>query len=814
MRLLTKNYYHQSLEWQNGFEGWTGGEADSDPDDGWLIGGSGVQDWDRWGTPSIVSDRTGAKSLNNININNFDENLYRAITAGKQFLVEAYFLWQDNPDTNHALSCIQLDDGADSDDTLIVDVWGAEVSNPANAIMLEFFTEIESVPLKYPRLRLYSVFNNSAFTLEKSIDLGANFAADYTDRVTGIRLQVTPEGYIIWMDDADTGNWVLLAQDTWSNTNTMGNLDIFRWYAEYGTGRETAFDDITVYRLQTIAAAEIICAEIPTCSKRINGGGALVTLVDDFEYASYNTNKEFIWVPVEVWTDNLGRILWEGYIVDVITDFKQVILIGIEGIGTLFEIEAAYNGILAEGEVTAVGANYIDDSKAAFTDDLLTKFAVFTDVAGPSTETIYPGAGSLWQKVADGNTVTPSAEFYTRIEAGDDDEVTYWYARHTPEQIYCYLEFTVPNEDNSTALDFYLSLSFSASINYTQHGNGVDPQLWIYDDNGTAWEKIQDIEWDPETGTRVTLNLTQANLDGAISNYFDGSHVLKMRIHSGTPTDFGGTPYDYSILVKEVYVKNTYSTLFAAQGEKYEIDVTTGTRLTFTGQTPQSDGVGQADRYKVGDYLHNILTEIWNITDLTLDVDTTTIVDAADFTSAYIGDVLNNYVKYMDRYYWHKYGWTVQCKSSYIDSGINLTENDIDNYHLPGAWSFSRSGRNMINKIRILGSGVAVVETTSPSYQTPLNRVVTDNRISTDAMATSAASSILARDDAPAEHLNCKLDCGVNAENYTTLDIGTTLDVNLGSGSGPQITAGLLIELDYIQPAGTHLMAEIVVKVI
>jgi len=804
MRLFTKAYYFESLEFSNGFEGMTFAELNDDPDDGWYLGGSGTQDWTNWDNGSFR--RTGSKALIRTSSND-SENLYRSITAGKQFQVEAWFYWDNQDDLTQSVTAgFQIDDGSDTDDHAS---FGS--SKPSNYVAFEIEFIHDAATSDYHKLKIHSGFGGTYVTEKTITKSGWTTAGVWI----GVKLVFTPDNFTLYTDRGDTGIWDLEVSQAFSNTGTLANMSNLRIFCEYysGTGEGSIIDDVTVWELQTQSAQEITVQGPINCSKKIGGGGSLLAKIHDRLLANHSTNKEYIMNLVEVKKDDLSQVVWEGYLFENITNSFNVQLIGVDGLTYLAKVSANYNAILAEGEVSAVGADYIDDNNASFTDDVLNKFAIFSDKDGPSVETVNPNANSEWQ-TSGGVSYTPTfvEGDYTKLAIDSTARADRWNAEAEPGNYYqLYLEFDVPNEDNCTQLDILVKCFFNPFYQYTQHANGTKPSIYIYDDNGAAWEKLGDVEISPDTEAYYETTFTKTT---NLSNYFDASHVMKMKIQSGTPTDGSGNTVTRKIHCAYVEVKNTYSAVFAAQDEVYEIDSRTSTRLTFTGQSPQSDGVAQGDRYKVGDYLHNILSNLWKTSELELDVDSTTIVDAADWSNAYIRDVIMLYAQMMDRKVWHRYGWTIACKSSYESSGITITENDIVEYYNPQAqsWGYRRSAYELIRSIILLGDGVRVTKSDTPDYSTDRALIVSDRRLSTVATATSTATNILNDLKSLKEYFYFRLDYD-NGTDYSALDVGKTLTVNIASGT-ISLTDILIVEMAFTQSPGSHLYCDVVCEII
>ena len=809
MRLLTKAYYYQQLEMANSFEGITLAEADADPDDGWYIGGSGTQAWANWSESPTVSARTGSQAMvlgTAAEVN----NLYRTITTGKSFVVEGWTYWDTAGPTNVRWFAMQLDEGADTDNILS---FGTPFPSTAIALTAELI--VDAGASDYIDIRLLSRFTSSpaTYTLEKLITK----TSWVQDKWIGLKLQVTTTGYIIYSDYGDTGTWTVEAQGSWTNTATMEDLTKIRVGADgnAAAGEEVLIEDIAVYNLITTAADEITSVTKLSCTKSLGGGVVNVTL-RDFELANYSTIKDHIWISAEVLTNDLSRTLWEGFLTRPVFRMNHVNINGISGLKALDKIPANYSAVLAAGEVTAVGADYIDDSTAAFTDDSLTKLCTFTDAAGPDDETVYPNASSDiyesdrttgWDPTStSGGTETGG---YGSLATSED----YWQIEGDKDDFCCILEFTVPNAASCAVWELSIFASFAPVVNYT-----TMPSIYLWNQNATAWQEwLHDgdtkISWAGDRGP-ATYTFTNADMtDTDEDHYFNGT-TFKVAFHAGI--------YVWGAYTKELLtlftasLKNTYSTAFTAQETIYTVDGRTATRLTFTGQTPQADGIGPADRYKVGDYLHNNMNEIWDAASLVwigLDYDDSTSVDATDYQSAYVGDVLRRYARLDDREVWQAIGWNIMIKSSYEDTGIDLTEDHIVTNPLFEGWTYDRDGSNIIKDVKVFGGGISYADNQIPDYASPGGLIHTDNRIATQKSALDMATSLLAEHNSSKDFLRLTIDCDSGITNIANLDVGKTIDVNLYSGT-ITISAGLIREVAYNQHRGGPLYASLVIEVL
>ncbi len=804
MKILTKAYYNESLEFQNGFEGTTGVEADGDPDDGWYLGGSGTQLWASYDNSSS-HQRTGSKAISQST--SHSSNWYRAITAGKSFIMEGWFYW-DTADPTSDLRHVgmQLDNGGDTDDAIFY--YSTNKPDTAVGVFLKFLRDPGNTD--YIQLLVYSRFSASPATYTTEVTLVK--PQWYADKWIGIKLKVTVTGYELYSDYTDVGAWTLEAQGTWDNTATMENMDIFRFGMDDdgAAGEEAIIDDTLVSTLNTSSSEEIATLSDVKCSSSMGDGGVLNATKRDFELANYSTYSGYPWRHVEVYHhsgDTLKQKIWEGIILSPRINYKWIQFSGMTPLRILAEVEANYSSLLAEGEVTAVSGAVMTDANAAFTDTLLTKITTFTDDAGPTYELDVPMNTSA---IYESDRTTPLSP---PLEEGDYTDLAtesgFWRAGEIDHPDFCMiLTFDLPNSALSTGFEVEVITEFINSGTYA-----TAPDIYVYDWQTPQWEKVSNLQVEDSA---TTFTFTDTDLSEALADYFDGLGDFKICIHAGAWSDPIGTQEYMKVYKAEV--KNYYSTLFTAGTTKYTIDARAATTLTHTGQDIEADGVAINDRYKVGDYLHNIIGDIWDtaaITFVSIDYDDSTEIDSTDYNSDFVGPVLKRFADMDGRRVWDALGWQIKCKSSYEDTGIDLTEVDIET-DINGNWTngfYHVNGRNVYRKVKVFGAGVSYADTQSPSFNSLWTKTITDNRVPTQAAAANMVSKLLTKHSDAAKMLVFEIDMDGGITNIENLDIGKTIDVNLYSGT-INITAGLITEIHYRQQFGGHLFAKLVVLVI
>lgn len=785
MKLYRKSFETGSYDFANGFEGMTLGELDANPDDGWYLHNTDTlcSDWNDGKiviTPATV--RTGSQAFA---CGSNDAALARAITAGKTFIVIGYF-YIDGDSTGAELAFLQLDDAADHAAYSYIHT-GAE--KPDNGVQVQLQYE-ESPASSF--IKLYSRFN-STDQLETSEDLGAISA----DQQIGIKLTFTADAYQLYIDLGDNGNWTLLNQGAWANSGTMGNLDNFMliastyWY----------IDDVSV--AVPFAAAKIADLVSGSTHNERDMGGSAYAVTHDVALANIATLSTHLWKAVEIWNNDLDEILWEGWIIKIIVAYNHVTFIMDNGLKVLNNVLADYNGILATGEVTTVGASSIDDINAAFTAGLVGKFCTFTDSAGPTVETDYPTANSNHLQSDKSTALTLNNEWndHTDLATLGCVSVHYgcgWggYAAHASGGLM--LEFDATNAASTTAWEIRLTLV--TGINSFVYD--TKPKLFIWKQDTTEWITVE-TDWAIHGFLGVTYTFKNTDLDDTDpGDYFNGD-LLKIFIDWG---DTGTT--DEMLLVFYAKLVNTYTTVFPT-ATVYTIDARDTDTLTFTGQS--CTGISEGDRYKVGDYLHNTLNSIWDETyiGVGLNYDVSTEIEAVDYTSETIGNILRNFALRDGRRVWCSKGWVIESLASLVDTTIDLTEAHVETDEKLEDWTYTLDGMNIYHKIKVYGSGIIAEDIQTTTYPSPLGIVITDNRLTSQQTADSVVTQTLI------DHANEKkhLEFIINTANVTDshlLAVMKTIDINLYSGK-VSITAGEIVSLSYFQTGGGPLYAKILV---
>lgn len=556
---------------------------------------------------------------------------------------------------------------------------------------------------------------------------------------------------------------------------------------------------------------EITGVTFHTCSKMIGGGGVLSFTIRDFENANIATIDDYIWERVEVKTNNAATVLWEGYINNIVISRNSAQCSGIEGLRVLDKVWAHHTSIIAQGAVTTSGADSIDDTgrEVAFPAAVNGKFCIFTDIVQPGVETAYPSAAAFYHNGGDDPADTETGVFGDLVPGAIGAMKIMDVTNHVANGYGIDVTITLPNGSTSTKLTIVLRLGFLAGMYYP----GGYPEVHLYDDDAAAWITADNADtagvgaldvtnWASPLRTRVYHNI---DITDNLSDYINGAEEVKIRVVNGDPN--AAVP-QLAVSWVEVYwakALNTYEAGFAAYDIIYTVDGFDADTLTFTGQTPNADGIATGDQYLVGDQLHTIMAAIFKAAELsefTLDFDSTTEVDAADYYYSFVGPILRDFAERLGREYWQKIGWEIECKSATTDTAIDLTDANIK------SWRYNISGDNMYKTVLVRGGNNEVLVYALPTYDSPYTLIRTESQLHTEQSAKALADQLATDHRTPQKYLNIIVD--YDEADYTALDIGKGIDINLYSGVITK-AQGVIRELHYGQNSGEHLQVEITI---
>lgn len=569
---------------------------------------------------------------------------------------------------------------------------------------------------------------------------------------------------------------------------------------------------------------EITDLKFHTVSRSMSGG-ILSALIRNRELASIDTIHGYTWARCLVKNNAADKTLWEGFInrINDQIDHHSSHLSGIDGLRVLDKVACRHSSIRATGRITALDAAYIDDSEAAFIAAMVTKPCLFTDTDEPAKETVNPNSNTTWVN-------NPTTDDPADFEVGSPDNADpyknlatagYMFIQDTDNYvedgygIVC--EYTVPNAASSTKIIIEVEMDIDGGQYYAD--TTETPLVEVWRQSTTEWLSVSaDMTGEgrvPTWGQFSSMQYLTITITANIANYFNGT-TLKWRITTGKPNATSPQNNSPGLAIYKAPLTNTYAALFDAENTTYTIDAQSegGTRLTFTGQTPSADGLVIGDSYRVGDFLHNIMADIMfaaNIWWMTLDVDSTSTPDVSDYYFSHAGPVFRDFAAKMGREVWLADSWTLKCKNSYTDTTINLTEADLIGPPR-GHNSFDWDGDAMASRVVVRGAGVNYEQTNRLDYPCPYTVFRNDPAIQTQLDANLIGIKLNIATTNPVKRLQVTLDYDGGTD-YSTLDIGKTIDVNVLSGK-INITAGLIRELHWRQNAGEHLLVDVVIDVV
>ena len=585
------------------------------------------------------------------------------------------------------------------------------------------------------------------------------------------------------------------------------------------------------------SGTEITGVKFNSVRKVMTTGGALNCQIRDTTLNNVRTNFSNNMEKVEVRKDDGTTVIWEG-IIDRVSQQSQPTwafqISGKEGLYFLDKVPCNYSSIWKTGVVTAVADAYIYDSDnpVGFYADLVNKLCYFSnDGDGETSEIIFPDAASDFVH----NGGDDPADTETKTDAGDETDLAYagwskyWEISDTSNRGKDFygigLDFDVPNSATCLRLVITFKCEFEPKGMYTSEAKS--PVVEIWDQTNTSWEDDDTLNSGlitfngNSTGrtkhySTTTYDQTAGIFFGTIEitantdRYFNGD-VLKMRVMCGDADGTGHTKE--KVRIHSASLSNIYAGNFdIAEKTTYTVDVVDSTtKITFTGQTPDSDGVDIGSSYTIGDYFHTTMFNIWvnsQMVWLDLDFDTASIGEGADYRGMFVGHVLQDFTERLNWNVWQGVGWVIKCYGTYTDTTLNLTEDNFLD------WNSTIHNQNSFGSVNYFGAGTyRGISWAGGTYYTPEGKFYVDTRWSEAAMAGVSTTAYEGR-WGPIEGKHQLFTCRIDLEDgtdYSALDIGKTVDIVLLTNK-ITITAGLIIELSYEQNADEHLICTMVIE--
>ena len=466
----------------------------------------------------------------------------------------------------------------------------------------------------------------------------------------------------------------------------------------------------------------------------------------------------------------------------------------------------------------------------------LRKFAIFTDTDTPTKETVSASGGTkLGTYDYSGgtylSTISGSSMFYVGYGNAGRDAF--------PDMNGIELEFTVPNYATSEKVIIEVKAQLYW---YNRIDNDHTPKIMVWDDNSSTWRSTDLADERFGTGLIECSGIGGGddsdsgyckNFSGRhdfrvqlgpnnIQNYFNGSGVLKIRVRCGDVGD-----YPHVSKIRFAQLENTYDALFDDAAETiYTIDSYTATRLTFTGQTPQNDGIGDGDLYKVGELISTIVPDIWikgKVDVLDLDFDVTTEVDAQDYSFGYIGGYLREFAQRLNRRLWHGMGWILKCKIkanlvATTGDAAAITEADMIADKNGKGWYLENDLLFVKGGVTVFGDGVErsvyPVRAFYNAYPSPLWILKTESSIHSEYKAFEMALRTYYYHRWPKRRLHFTIDKEAAGKDYSSMEVGKEIPsivINPG-GTSINISDGIIVQMDHFQTFKGHSKVTLIVE--
>jgi hypothetical protein len=419
----------------------------------------------------------------------------------------------------------------------------------------------------------------------------------------------------------------------------------------------------------------------------------------------------------------------------------------------------------------------ISDANQSFPSSLQTKYASFTDIAVPTTETIYPNSNTAFYNggVAPDSSSGTFADLDTPGSSGmklqdNNNRATDYYGID--------IKWTVPNQATTTQVDIYLEVECAGRNHYAANGSDM-PLIEIYDFDAPGWV-IAD-----EAGIVGVGRLSSVYDAWGMSH--TSAFAVPIQITSNITRFFDGS--------NEGYVRIT-------MGNSNAEDII---RCYFA----PADGVRVNDTFKVGDLLHNVVAAIWTAAAIVwadYSFDTSTLIDATDYRGTYVGTVLKRYAKQQNWEVWDAIGWTIKCDAPATSTALSLTQTNFTKF------TFGAHGSSVTRSV-IVGcqNTFAASRPDWKGYRQYRDDLDVDDFFPTATAAASAGPNYITRDENIAHPFVGTIDMD-DGTNYAAIELGKLITITLYTNKHVY-TEGIITSVSYTQESGGHLYCQIKVKV-
>ena len=552
--------------------------------------------------------------------------------------------------------------------------------------------------------------------------------------------------------------------------------------------------------------------------KVINTGGSMAFTKRDINLAGIATAKSLMNQQVEVRKADGTTVIWEGFLekIPTYTD-KKFLMTGNEPLAILKDVSCKYNSLAGEGTVITAVDDYITDTALTTDATMHGKVVGFHDVDDTSINygTYFCNSNTVF---FNGGVAPDTATgTYADVIGGK----TGMYLADANERANDYYGIDVKITISNGATADWIIITIDTMYNArTYYDATEEPLIEIYNFNTPGWEVADNSNvtgigrlnaaaggWGATANTKIR---THIHIKANIAHYLSTNEVYVKLTAGKTNT----SPSVEIIELLAAYATSYVRGSATANATTYTIDNSDTNKLIFTGQTPAADGVAVNDSYKIGVFLHTAAANIWKYAPVTmcdLTFDATTLFEGVDRRTSKVTPTLLEYASRLNRILYQKVGWDIECKTSLTSSGVELTEVDLDTWHLS------------------IDSETNVAMTTSfarrLAFKESIHRKGTYTQrddirplweINTPQIATEMLPNIITlfQDFTILLTIRVNLDGAApgGAGAWADVDTGKTITVNLYSGQ-LTVTDGTIREISYYQSVGSDLHADIVIEV-
>lgn len=559
------------------------------------------------------------------------------------------------------------------------------------------------------------------------------------------------------------------------------------------------------------------------------GKGYATITIQDEDLSNLDRFTNYLKLDFEIREDDGTTVIFEGTFTNLSTTYNTITLEGREYISKALGCKANYNPIQLTGILNgAVNDRMIDWGSNPFGGGPLSaayqaKHVAFVERTLNEAH-FYPNDDSDWY-LSDGTTpFTPTVVVgnLTNMTLSVDRSNTWTGADNALDDWYQQLEFTILVKSPDTAPDSFTFTWDAFLLDIVKYI--TSPQLEIYDYNLATWEVWKVFSVFAGYGYLSNDFSGEISKTSSISDYLSpkidtvngfNRYTLKLRFYCGN------SGFDIEINTVIAELKCVFSNSQAITlGEGYTA-ISGGQNRTMTllddanYETADEIGITKADSYIIGTNMKTAMDAMWSAHDisavLSLTFDATTIgSDFTDRTNESLLGVLQQYAKILDRDIWqlHDGNWDAKCSKTYTASGLTLTEADVHNVNVKGAWSFVIDTNNLYKTVYVIGQTEVITgsQAITPEFTTIEELVVNDPKILSTSGAAEKADGLQYLHTNAARELTLTLDLSKTGADYSAVKLMREISVNLWTGT-IQVVDYIIDSITYQQQEGGHLFA-------